>query len=65
MQSNALESSGKAGPVSPPSSRVLRHFSTIAKRHCCALKPFGKPKLKFGEYCLKIWIDLVILMYFT
>ena len=27
-------------PVSPPSSMVLCHFSTIAKRQCYELKPF-------------------------
>ena len=43
MQSNALEMSVKTAPVSPPISRVLRHFSTITKRQCCALKPYRNP----------------------
>ena len=31
MQSNALERSVKRAPVSPPPSRVLRHFSTLLR----------------------------------
>ena len=40
IQSNALERSVRTAPVSPPSSRVLHHFSTIVRRQCCTLKPF-------------------------
>ena len=59
MQSNALGRSARTAPVSLPSSRVLCHFSTIVRRQCCALKPFGNPhwnlentESKYG----KIWL---------
>ena len=35
MQSNALERFVRTAPASAPSSRVLRHLSTIVRRQCC------------------------------
>ena len=45
MQSNALERSITTAPVLPLSSRVLCHFSTFVRRHCC---PLNQNTERFG-----------------